>query len=75
MIELRASNWGSGTSEGAVGNFAVYPSDNGYYYSDYPLGMVSSLLITDLPQVTLKSGVFFCGTILSLILALPLFCS
>jgi len=43
VIELRASNWGSRTSEGAVGNYPVYPSDDGYYYSDYPLGMVSSL--------------------------------
>ena len=43
VMELRASNWGSGTSEGAVGNYPVYPSDDGYYYSDYPLGMVSSL--------------------------------
>ena len=43
VMELRASNWGSGTSEGDVGNYPVYPSDDGYYYSDYPLGMVSSL--------------------------------
>ena len=62
MIELRASNWGSGTSEGAVGNYPVYPSDDGYYYSDYPLGMVSSL--TDLSQVTFKKWGIFCVAVL-----------
>lgn len=52
VIELRASNWGSGTSEGAVGNYPVYPSDDGYYYSDYPLGMDELSLQDDLTPVT-----------------------
>ncbi|XP_073259438.1 polyadenylate-binding protein-interacting protein 1-like [Porites lutea] len=52
VMELRASNWGSGTSEGAVGNYPVYPSDDGYYYSDYPLGMDELSLQDDLTPVT-----------------------
>lgn len=40
VIKLRAINWGYSATEGSSEAPTLYPADDGYYYSDYGLGMV-----------------------------------
>lgn len=40
VIKLRAINWGYSATEGTSEAPSLYPANDGYYYSDYGLGMV-----------------------------------
>ena len=40
VINLRATNWDSGASEGLPGTYVAYSTDDAYGFADYGLGMV-----------------------------------